>query len=49
MKILEKNLLNMNKSKKLFRNLQTDATSVLFTEENINDMLLKKKNLKIKI
>ena len=48
MKIWEKNLLNMNKPKKLFRSLQTDATSVLFTEENINDMLLKK-NLKIKI
>ena len=28
--------------KKLFRRLQTDAKSVLFTEENINDKLLKK-------
>ena len=32
----------MNEVKKLFRRLQTDAESVLFTEENINDKLLKK-------
>ena len=32
----------MNESKKLFRNLQTDAKSVLFKEQNINDKLLKK-------
>ena len=35
--IWEKNLLNMNEFKNLFRRLQTDAKSVLFTEENIND------------
>ena len=29
-------------SKKLCRRLQTDAKHVLFTEENINDKLLKK-------
>ena len=28
--------------KKLFRRVQTDAKSVLFTEENINDKLLRK-------
>ena len=32
----------MNELKKLSRSLQTDAKSVLFTEENINDKLLKK-------
>ena len=32
----------MNGLKKLFRRLQTDANSALFTEENINDKLLKK-------
>ena len=32
----------MNELKKLFRRLQTDAKTVLFTEENINNMLLKK-------
>ena len=32
----------MNELRKLFRRLQTDAKSVLFTEENINDKLLKK-------
>ena len=32
----------MNESKKLFRNSQTDAKSVLFKEQNINDKLLKK-------
>ena len=32
----------MNEFKKLFRRLQTDAKSVLFKEENINDKLLKK-------
>ena len=32
----------MNRLKKLFRRLQTDAKSVLFTEEKINDKLLKK-------
>ena len=32
----------MNELKKLSRRLQTDAKSVLFTEENINDKLLKK-------
>ena len=31
----------MNESKKLFRNLQADAKSVLFREQNINDKLLK--------
>ena len=46
-KIWEKNLSNMNELKKLFRRLQADTKSVLFTEENINDTLLKK--LKIKI
>ena len=34
----------MNELKKLFKSLQTDAKSVLFTEENINNKLLKKKN-----
>ena len=34
----------MNGLKKLFRRLQTDANSALFTEENINDKLLKKIN-----
>ena len=33
----------MNELKKLFKSLQTDAKSVLFTEENINNKLLKKK------
>ena len=32
----------MNELKKLFRRFQTDTESVLFTEENINDKLLKK-------
>ena len=32
----------MNELKKLFRRLQTNAKSVLFIEENINDKLLKK-------
>ena len=32
----------MNGLKKLFRILQTDAKSVLFTKEQINDKLLKK-------
>ena len=32
----------MNELKKLCRRLQTDAKRVLFTEENINDKLLKK-------
>ena len=32
----------MNGLKKLFRILQTDAKSVLFTKEKINDKLLKK-------
>ena len=32
----------MNELKKLFRRFHTDAKSVLFTEENINDKLLKK-------
>ena len=32
------------KLKTLFRNLQTDSKSVLFTEEKINEKLLKKKN-----
>ena len=32
----------MNKLKKLFRRLQTDTKSVLFTEENINDKFVKK-------
>ena len=32
----------MNELKKLSRSLQTGAKSVLFTEENINDKLLKK-------
>ena len=40
--IWEKSLSNMNELKKLFRRLQTDAKSVLFTEENMNDKLLKK-------
>ena len=40
----------MNEVKKLFRRLQTDAESVLFTEENINDKLLKKiKNQDMKL
>ena len=30
------------KLKTLFRNLQTDAQSILFTEEKINEKLLKK-------
>ena len=34
----------MNELKKLFKSLQTDAKSVLFTEENINNKLFKKKN-----
>ena len=37
-----KNLLTMNELKKLFKRLQTGAKNVLFTEENINDRLLKK-------
>ena len=36
----------MNELKKLFKSLQTDAKSVLFTEENINNKLLKKKKIK---
>ena len=32
----------MNELKKLLNNLQTDAESVLFTEETINDKVLKK-------
>ena len=32
----------MNELKKVFRRLQTDPKSVLFTAENINDKLLKK-------
>ena len=32
----------MNELKKLFKTFQADAKSVLFTEENINDKLLKK-------
>ena len=39
MKIWGKNLLTMNESKKLFKSLQTDAKSVLFIGENINDKL----------
>ena len=38
----------MNELKKLFKSLQTDAKSVLFTEENINNKLLKKKKIKTK-
>ena len=33
----------MNESKKLFRRLHTQAKSALFTEENVNDKLVKKK------
>ena len=32
----------MTELKKLFKKLQTDAKSVLFTEETINDKILKK-------
>ena len=32
----------MDELKKLFKSLQTDAKSVLFTEENINDKMLRK-------
>ena len=32
----------LGKLKTLFKNLQMDATSVLFTEEKINEKLLKK-------
>ena len=39
---LGEELLTMNELKKLFKSLQTDAKTVLFTEENINDKLLKK-------
>ena len=43
MKIQGKNLLSINElKKKLFKSLQADAKIVLFTEENINDKLLKK-------
>ena len=42
MKTWGKNLLTKNELKKLFKRLQTDAKSVLLTEENINDRLLKK-------
>ena len=42
-KIQGKNLLTINElKKKLFKSLQADAKIVLFTEENINDKLLKK-------
>lgn len=34
----------MNNLKKLFNSLQTDPGSILFMEERINDMLLKKLN-----
>ena len=37
-------MLTMNESKKLFKSFQRDAKSVLFTGENINDKLLKKKS-----
>ena len=39
---LGEELLTMNELKKLFKSLQTDAKTVLFREENINDKLLKK-------
>ena len=32
----------MSNLEKLFRNLQTDLKSVLFTEENMNDKLMEK-------
>ena len=32
----------MTKLKKLFKKLQTDANSILFTQETINEKLLKK-------
>ena len=32
----------MDELKKLFKSLQTDAKSVLFTEENINDKMFRK-------
>ena len=38
-KIWGKNLLTMNELKKLFKCLQADAKSVLFTEKNINDKM----------
>ena len=38
-KIWGKNLLTMNELKKLFKSLQADAKSVLFTEKNINDKM----------
>ena len=42
MKIFGKNLLALNESKKLFKILQADVKSFLFTKENTNDKLLKK-------
>ena len=42
MKIWGNSLFTMNELKKLFKNFQVEAKSVLFTEENINDKLLKK-------
>ena len=41
-KIWGKNLLTMNELIKLFKSLQKDVKSVLLTEENINDKLLKR-------
>ena len=41
-KIWGKNLLTVNELKKLFKSLQADAKSVLFTEKNINDKMFKK-------
>ena len=38
-KIWGKNLLTVNELKKLFKSLQADAKSVLFTEKNINDKM----------
>lgn len=34
----------MSNLKKLFKNLQTDSKNVLFTEEKLDDKLLKKLN-----
>ena len=48
MKIFGKNLLALNESKKLFKILQADVKSFLFTKENTNDKLLKK-NLKVEM
>ena len=41
-KIWGKNLLTVNEIKELFKSLQADAKSVLFTEKNINDKMFKK-------